>query len=283
MGSRDYNAAAVTTYTDMSDMHLLIDADLEAEIDVDVLAKAFNMDRTTLLGNITIIDNFASTGLKAVLVDKDWFMIYDNLLQLESTRNSKGLFWNYFYHVWQTYSASRFSNAVAFATGALPSVTSVIVDPYVSSIKAGKTLQFTAYVRATDGKDHPVSWSVVGSTSSTSITGTTAIDSKGLLTIDSTQSGELMVKASVTRSDSTYQTTLSADAASSATTIDVVDGTQFKNGDLILIGTEPSAIAISSIAGNVITLASGLTKAQTTGETVTKQDVIIGEALISVQ
>jgi hypothetical protein len=61
-GSRDFNALAVRTRSEMNDLHLIIDADLEAELDVDVLAKAFNMDRTSFLGNVTIIDGFASTG-----------------------------------------------------------------------------------------------------------------------------------------------------------------------------------------------------------------------------
>jgi hypothetical protein len=196
-GSRDFNSLAVRTRSDMSDLHLIIDADLEAEVDVDVLAKAFNMDRTSFLGNVTVIDGFASTGLEAVLVDKDWFMVYDNLLQLETVRNSKGLYYNYFYHVWQTLSASRFANAVAFVSGAVPAVTSVVVDPVIASLKQGSTYEFTAYVRATDGLDHPVTWSVLASTASTTKQAGTTIDSNGVLTIASNQTGELVVRATV--------------------------------------------------------------------------------------
>jgi uncharacterized protein YjdB len=196
-GSRDFNSLAVRTRTDMSDMHLIIDADLEAEVDVDVLAKAFNMDRTSFLGNVTVIDGFASTGLKAVLVDKDFFMVYDNLQKLETVRNSKGLYWNYFYHVWQTLSASRFANAVAFVTGTVPAVSSVIVDPVIANLKAGSSYTFTAYVRATDGADHPVTWAVSASTGSTTLKGGTTIDANGKLVIDPTQTGELLVTATV--------------------------------------------------------------------------------------
>jgi hypothetical protein len=201
-GSRDYNALAVRTRTDMSDMHLIIDADLEAEIDVDVLAKAFNMDRTKFLGNVTVIDNFATTGLQAVLVDQNWFMVYDNLLKLETIRNPKGLYWNYFYHVWQTLSVSRFSNAVAFVSGTVMPITSVIVNPTVTSLKAGKTFEFTAYVRQTDTNTYPVTWSVVaGDNDGSVITGTTAIASTGILTLDAAQTGQLTVKATVTYTD----------------------------------------------------------------------------------
>ena len=48
-GSRDYNALAVRTRSEMADLHLIIDADLNAEIDVEVLARAFN--KTSFLGN----------------------------------------------------------------------------------------------------------------------------------------------------------------------------------------------------------------------------------------
>lgn len=203
MGSRDYNALAVHTRTDMSDLHLIIDADLNALIDVDVLAKAFNMDKTNFLGHITVIDGFASTGLEAVLIDRDWFMVYDNLIKLETIRNPKGLYWNYFYHVWQTYSVSRFANAVAFVSGTPKEVTQVIIDPTIASIKAGKTFEFTAYVRATDGKEHPVTWSVMASTSGTTKQAGTTIDSKGVLTVASNQTGELLVEATVTLTDTT--------------------------------------------------------------------------------
>lgn len=200
MGTRDYNALAVHTRSDMEDLHLIIDADLEATLDVDVLAKAFNMDRTNFVGHVTVIDGFASTGLEAVLVDRDWFMVYDNLQKMETIRNPKGLYWNYFYHVWQTLSVSRFANAVAFVSGTVPAVTQVIVDPTILSIKQGGSFAYKAYVRATDGADHPVTWKVVAGTGSTLATGT-AIDTNGVLTIGATQTGELSVTATVTLAD----------------------------------------------------------------------------------
>lgn len=196
-GSRDFNALAVRTRTEMDDLHLIIDADLEAQVDVDVLARAFNMDKTDFLGHVTVIDGFASTGLEAVLIDQDWYMVYDNLQKLETIRNPKGLYWNYFYHVWQTLSVSRFANAVAFVSGDVPAVTQVIVDPTIASVKQGASFEFNAYVRATDGEDHDVVWSVVASTASTTKLGGTTIDADGVLTVDANQLGELRVVATV--------------------------------------------------------------------------------------
>ena len=203
MGTRDYNAMAVHTVSQMEDLHLIIDADLQARTDVDVLAKAFNMDRTTFLGNVTVIDGFASSGLEAVLIDKSFFMVYDMLQKMETIRNPKGLYWNYFYHVWQVLSASRFANAVAFVSGTVPAVTQVIVDPTIATVKAGDTFELTAYVRATDGQDHDVTWKVEGSTSGTSLASGTAISEDGVLTVGAAQTGELKVTATVTLEGST--------------------------------------------------------------------------------
>lgn len=196
-GSRDYNALAVRTRSEMADLHLIIDADLNAEIDVEVLARAFNMDKTSFLGNLTVIDGFSSTGLEAVLIDKDWYMVYDNLMKLETIRNPKGLYWNYFYHVWQTLSVSRFANAVAFVSEEVAPVTQVIVDPTILSLRAGKTFDYTAYVRATDGQEHDVVWDVVGSAGTVVQSGTT-VDEKGKLTLADLQTGQLLVTATVT-------------------------------------------------------------------------------------
>lgn len=195
-GSREFNSLAVRTRSDISRLHLIIDADVNAEVDVDVLARAFNMNKTDFIGNVTVIDGFSSTGLEAVLIDEDWFMVYDNLLKLETIRNPKGLYWNYFYHVWQTLSVSRFANAVAFVSGTVKEVTQVIVDPTILSIKQGGTFDFTAYVRANDEGVHVPVWSVEGM-NGTSVSGS-SVDSEGKLTVGASQTGQLIVKATVT-------------------------------------------------------------------------------------
>jgi hypothetical protein len=197
-GSRDYNSMAVRQRSTMDDLYLLIDADTEAEMDVDVLAKAFNMDRTTFMGHQIIIDGFASTGLKAVLIDKEFFMVYDKLQKLETVRNGLGLYWNYMYHVWQILSCSRFANAVAFVTGTVGAVTQVIVSPVIQEVKAGSTFDFTAYIHQTDTNTHAVTWTVAGSTASTTVKAGTTIDETGLLTVASDQTGELLVTATCT-------------------------------------------------------------------------------------
>lgn len=196
VGSREYNALAVQTRSEMENLHLLIDADLEAELDVEVLAKAFNMDKTQFMGHVTVIDGFASQGLEAVLIDEEWFMVYDNNLKMETVRNARGLYWNYYYHVWQTLSVSRFANAVAFVSDGVKPVTQVIVDPTIASIKQGRQMEFNGVIRINDGKDYDIDWNVEGLQGAT-LTGT-SIDSDGVLTVGENQIGELRVTATVT-------------------------------------------------------------------------------------
>lgn len=200
-GSREYNSLAVRTRTPMEDMHLIITADLNASVDVDVLAKAFNMDKTQFLGNVTVIDGFASPGLEAVLIDKEWFMVYDQLHKLETIRNPKGLYWNYFYHVWQVLSVSRFANAVAFVSGEVKPVTQVIVDPTIASLRQGDQYKFNAYVRVNDGNHYDVTWEVEPFDARTTLSVGTTISQDGVLTVASDQTGELLVVAKVTYED----------------------------------------------------------------------------------
>ena len=122
--SNAYNAYGVTTHTPKSEQVLIIDAALDAAMDVDVLASAFNMDKAQFMGQRVLIDNFGSlTGACAALVDKDWFMVFDNLTNFTENYNGEGMYWNYFYHVWRTYSTSLFANAILFTTDATTTYT----------------------------------------------------------------------------------------------------------------------------------------------------------------
>lgn len=209
MGSRDYNALAVHTRSYEDGLHLFIDADLLATTDVDVLASAFNMDKANFKGNVTVIDGLASEGLQAVLVDEAWFQVYDNHVAMRTIYNPKGLYWNYFYHVWQTLSTSRFMNAVAFVSGDVEPVTQAIINPPILSIKQGKDFKYEKFVRLSDleyevadelpadgGKFYTETWNVT-SLHSDPLTGT-SIDEGGNLTVGADQTGTLKVTYTVT-------------------------------------------------------------------------------------
>lgn len=109
------NKAGVMTWTPVENQVLLVNKDVLAEVDVEVLAKAFNMGKTDIQVEIISMDDFGSLKKTyGLLVDKDFFRIWDTLSKMEPQRNAQGLFTNYFYHIHQILSLSPFKNAIRF-------------------------------------------------------------------------------------------------------------------------------------------------------------------------
>lgn len=139
--SKKYNASGVTTATPKGDQVIFMDSNFNAKFDVDVLSAAFNMEKADFMGRLLLIDDFTSfdnerfdviransdmieevtaaelalmADVKAVLVDTEWFQVYDNNVMFTEKYVASGMYWNYFYNVWKTVSSSPFSNAVVF-------------------------------------------------------------------------------------------------------------------------------------------------------------------------
>ena len=141
--SSDYSEAGVKTNTPKDRQIIFMDAKFNAQFDVNVLASAFNMDKADFMGRLFLIDNWTSfdnerfdvirknsdgieevtsgelallANVKAVIVDENWFQIYDNNNKFTEKYVASGMYWNYFYHTWKTVSSSPFANAVVFVT-----------------------------------------------------------------------------------------------------------------------------------------------------------------------
>lgn len=162
--SSEYNEANVKTNTPKSRQIIFMDAKFNAQYDVNVLASAFNMDKADFMGRLFLIDNWTdfdnerfdiiranSDGIegitsaelallndvKAVLLDENWFQVYDNNNKFTEQYVASGLYWNYFYHVWKTVSSSPFANAIVFVANkadiALPtSLTCMCINKDIS-------------------------------------------------------------------------------------------------------------------------------------------------------
>lgn len=157
--SSEFNEAGVKTNTPKERQVIFMDAMFNAQYDVNVLASAFNMDKADFMGRLFLIDNWSefdnerfdiiranSDGIeevtteelalmknvKAVIMDENWFQVYDNNNKFTEKYVASGLYWNYFYHTWKTVSNSPFSNACVFvtdgATITLPTTITVHVD-----------------------------------------------------------------------------------------------------------------------------------------------------------
>ena len=112
------DATPVITWTPLENQVLILRNDVAVDVDVELLAKAFNVSYTDLNQRTLIVDNFGATEeaakCGAILCDEAYVQVYDNLTQMESFHNGEGLYDNFIYHHWQTYSLSLFANATAF-------------------------------------------------------------------------------------------------------------------------------------------------------------------------
>lgn len=199
--SSKYNLAGVQNYSMKANQYLLINSKFDATMDVEVLASAFNVDKAEFAGKRVLVDSFGSldidrlnilfagdptyteisaTDLEAldaipcILVDKDWFMIFDNYFNFTEQYNGEGLYWNYWYHVWKTFSVSPFANNALFIPGT-PKVTKVTVSPATATVKAGQKIALSAVVQTEYFAPQSVDW--------TSNTDDVTVNKSGVVTV----------------------------------------------------------------------------------------------------
>lgn len=173
--SSKYNLAGVYNSTEKNNQYILIPSMWMAQFDVEVLAAAFNMDKVEFMGHVVPVDSFyeqdiarlnvlfkddptytefnqndlqSLASVAAVLVDKDYFMIFDNLQNFTENYNGQGLYWNYYYHVWKTFSTSPYANAILFTSGISTSWSgaTVTVTPNAATVLPGQSVQLKATI-----------------------------------------------------------------------------------------------------------------------------------------
>lgn len=111
-----FNKAGVMQKSEKSEQVLLIHKNVDTLISTDLLAWAFHGDNFDSNIQKVVVDDFGSLGnTQAVLVDKNWFMVYDKLFETTNEFNPQGLYWNYWLHHHQLLSTSQFQNAVKFS------------------------------------------------------------------------------------------------------------------------------------------------------------------------
>ena len=134
--SSDFNAwakvntddtKALVTWTEPEDIVFVLRNDVIAELDVEVLASAFNIGKAELMGRIIGVRNFdmySDAGTKVfdgssilgIMCDRKWFKIKSQDLELDSFYNANNRTWQYYYNVVKMYNYSLFANAVVFCT-----------------------------------------------------------------------------------------------------------------------------------------------------------------------
>lgn len=224
--SNRYNLAGVANYSMKDDQFIIVNSNFDATMDVEVLAAAFNMDKANFMGHRVLVDSFGSLdrdrldklfdgdsgytrltdeelealdAVPAVLVDRNWFMIFDNLFNFTEQYNGEGLYWNYWYHVWKTFSVSPFANAAVFVPGK-PVITGVRISPSVITTMKGQTVLLTANVQAENFASKAVAWTHDGGEK-------VAIDPLGNVTIAPDFEGSTIEVTATSVFDSTQSAT----------------------------------------------------------------------------
>lgn len=185
-----YNRAGVRNSTPIADQVIIVPNEAEATLGVKVLAAAFNLSEVDYISKRIPVDSFEFdaddearlaelfanddtykpfTGeekkalqlISAVKLAKDWFMCFDNFEQFTENYNGEGVYWQYFFHVWKTFSVSPFANAVLF-TSQVSEITAVTVSPTTANVAQGTSIVMTAEVAGTGLFEKTVEWSVKG-------------------------------------------------------------------------------------------------------------------------
>lgn len=181
--STKYNAAGMPTFATPDELVLFVTPRFKASIDVEALAMAFNLPYAELAPRIITIpeDRFGIDKAQALLTTRDFFVIYDNVLENTSQYNPVALSNNYFLHHHSVISASRFVPAILFGDFADSEEIKVTVQvtavgkptatdsngATVTKVKPGDVVQLAATVTPANASTDSVRFTVTGAASAT--------------------------------------------------------------------------------------------------------------------
>ena len=120
-------AFALKTWSDPQDIIVMISADVEALLDVEVLASAFNMSKADFLGRVIVVDDFSQYNddgsvavdgsmIKAVICDRSFFKIKTQDFAMDSWFNANNRTWQYYLNDVRMVNYSLFANAKVYTT-----------------------------------------------------------------------------------------------------------------------------------------------------------------------
>lgn len=195
--SNKYTMSGVTTHTDIEDQYLITTTKFRSVMNFNVLAAAYNISYAELMGRIVNVDSLVEmdwerltdlftdeTGkvdpsfkpwtsdeiailetVPAIMTSRNFWQVWDNFEKMTENYNGKGLYWNYNYHVWKTFSISPFNQAVCY-TAQAGTITGVTVTPTEATLPKGADLQLTGSVSREGVINKAVEWTITGNLSS---------------------------------------------------------------------------------------------------------------------
>ena len=123
---------SIVSWSKPEDVVLFISNKLASELDVEVLASAFNMDKADLMGKVYYVDNFDlydddgtkqydGSNIYALICDKRWFKIRTKDMFMDEFYNANNRSWQQYLNVIKAFNYSLFANAYMLVA-AIPTV-----------------------------------------------------------------------------------------------------------------------------------------------------------------
>lgn len=116
-----YNLAKVRTWSDKSDLIFFTTPDVSANIDVNVLAQAFNVSHTDVNIRTIEIDSLPTTAkgnVLGIIADKNLIQAWDIINTAKTFENGDALYTNYFLHKQGIMASCKFAQCVVITDGA---------------------------------------------------------------------------------------------------------------------------------------------------------------------
>ena len=138
--STEYNAwgkvggygRAIVSWSNPRDIVVFLSNKLASVIDVNVLASAFNIDKTDLMGRVYYVPDFSQkddegnvivdgSSIYAFICDRRWFKIRDKAMFMDEFYNANNRSWQQYLNVIKSFNYSLFANAYMLV-GSVPSI-----------------------------------------------------------------------------------------------------------------------------------------------------------------
>lgn len=160
------NIAGATSASTPYNLIWLTTPRVDAQISVEALAYAFNMDKAQVDVRTVIVDKFNNEAIQGVLMDVRFFNVRDQFREMSDQRLANILSWNYFYTLVEMVSASPFYPMRVFTADTV-ATSSLSISANNATYTAGEVVTIPATVTGGTGTYHQklLSYSVEGQTS----------------------------------------------------------------------------------------------------------------------
>ena len=208
----------VLTFTSPEDIVFLIRNDIGAYLDVNILASAFNIDKTKLLGRVKYVKDFSErdkdgnivvdgSKILGIMCDKAWFRIRNQETTMDEFYNANNRTWQMYLNDVNMYQYSLFANAMVFATEEPQvTITGMEFTQNQVSVKEGEKVQVSLSTMPAQANTPTISYS----STATGTAKATKIDER-TVEIQGVAAGNTTVKA--TAGNVTTQITVNVTAA----------------------------------------------------------------------